>query len=584
MTNRSFREQSNTNNSFMPEYMGMNGCIATHSNLSAQAAFMIINNDGGNAFDAAAGAMLVESIVNPQMFGLGGESIMILKPHNKNVTVLNGNTRSPKNFNFTNLLMQGYREVPDSGIHSAGVPGVFSSIINLLKFHGKLTFSEISKYAYEYAKNGFPIHPGLIYQEGSGLNEIEKKIKKEFINTRNLYLPNGKVPKPHTIQKNIKFADFLDFINNYENKLNLKKSNVFDKLHDCFYKGDIADTIIKHSKNKNGFLEKNDFEIFSSYFEKPVSKIFGSHTIYKTDTWGQGVTSLMIMAMAESKNIHSLDSEKNIHQFIEILKLVFADREMYFSGNPKNKVKALDLIKNSYLNKRIKLINNRASEFLIPGDPINNKKVLPVSHEIKPWGEGTVHIDIIDKEGNAISCTPSGGWLKANDVIQDLGFPLNNRLMTFYMSKPEHINFTLPQSQPRTTLSPTLTLNNKDKEILVCGTMGGDAQDQWQSQFLMNYIFKNQSLADALNMPRISSEHFPAYFHPHDINNKQVLLEERLKEFIKPLNKRGHKAISTTDWSEGFLLCARKKDKIFDAYADIRSYKSQIFQAQALAW
>ena len=584
MKNRSYKSQSNNQNSFMPEYMGMNGCIATHSNLSAQSAFMIINNDGGNAFDAAAGAMLVEALVNPQMFGLGGESIMILKPHNKDVIVLNGNTKSSKNFNFIKLLMQGYREVPDSGVHSAGVPGVFSSIIKLLKFHGKLNFREISKYAYEYAKNGFPIHPGLIYQERSGLKDLEKRIKSEFINTKNLYLPNGKIPQPYSIQKNKKFADFLDFINNYERNLNLKKSDVFDKLHDCFYKGDVANTIIKHSKEKNGFLEKSDFENFSSYFEKPVSKKFGNHTIYKTDTWGQGVTSLMIMAMAQSKNIHSLDSEKNIHQFIEILKLVFADREMYFSGNPKNKVKALDLIKNSYLNNRLKLIKDKASDILIPGDPLNNKSMLPISNELKPWGAGTVHIDIIDKEGNAISCTPSGGWLKANDVIKDLGFPLNNRLMTFYMSKPEHINFALPEAQPRTTLSPTLCLNNKDKEILVCGTMGGDAQDQWQSQFLMNYIFNKQSLTDSLNMPRISSEHFPAYFHPHDGNNKQVLLEERLKDFIKPLKKRGHRAISTTDWSEGFLLCARKKDKIFDAYADIRSYKSQIFQAQALAW
>ena len=146
MSNRSFKFQSNDFNSFMPEYMGMNGCIATHSNLSAQTAFMIMNNDNGNAFDAAAGAMLVESLVNPQMFSLGGESIMIIKPHNKDVTVLNGNTKSPKNFNFTNLLMQGYREVPDNGIHSSGVPGVFSSIINLLKVHGTLSFNEISRF------------------------------------------------------------------------------------------------------------------------------------------------------------------------------------------------------------------------------------------------------------------------------------------------------------------------------------------------------------------------------------------------------------------------------------------------------
>ena len=60
MSNRSFKFQSNDSNSFIPEYMGMNGCIATHSNLSAQTAFMIMNNDNGNAFDAAAGAILVE--------------------------------------------------------------------------------------------------------------------------------------------------------------------------------------------------------------------------------------------------------------------------------------------------------------------------------------------------------------------------------------------------------------------------------------------------------------------------------------------------------------------------------------------
>ena len=584
MSNRSFKFQSNDFNSFMPEYMGMNGCIATHSNLSAQTAFMIMNNDNGNAFDAAAGAMLVESLVNPQMFSLGGESIMIIKPHNKDVTVLNGNTKSPKNFNFTNLLMQGYREVPDNGIHSSGVPGVFSSIINLLKVHGTLSFNEISKYAYEYAKNGFPIHPGLIFQEGNGLKDLQKKIRKDFPNTKNLYFKNGKLPEPYSIQKNIKFADFLNFINNHENKLKLKRIDALDRLHQCFYKGDIADTIIKHSDQKNGFLKKSDFEDFSSFFEKPVSKTFGDYTIYKTDTWGQGVTSLMMMAMAKSKKIYALDNEKNIHHFIEILKLVFADREMYFSGNPKNTVSAQDLIQDKYLNKRIKLISERASESLTPGDPLNGNSLMPISNEIKPWGSGTVHIDIIDKEGNAISCTPSGGWLKANDVVENLGFPLNNRLMTFYMSKPEHINFALPEMQPRTTLSPTLCINKKNKEILVCGTMGGDAQDQWQSQFLMNYIFDQKSLTNALNMPRISSEHFPAYFHPHDGNIKQVLLEERLENFVKPLQKRGHKAISTTDWSEGFLLCARKKDKIFDAYADIRSYKSQIFQAQALAW
>jgi gamma-glutamyltranspeptidase/glutathione hydrolase len=156
--------------------------------------------------------------------------------------------------------------------------------------------------------------------------------------------------------------------------------------------------------------------------------------------------------------------------------------------------------------------------------------------------------------------------------------------MTFYLSKPGHVNFIAPDQQPRTTLSPTLVLNKKQKEILSCGTMGGDAQDQWQAQFLMNYIFANKPIDLALNEPRVSSEHLPAFFHPHDPNYKQLLLEERLSPYIAKLNKRGHKAVSVTDWSEGFILCTRKRNDIYDAYADIRSYKSQIFQAQALAW
>ena len=145
---------------------------------------------------------------------------------------------------------------------------------------------------------------------------------------------------------------------------------------------------------------------------------------------------------------------------------------MYFSGQQNPKVKARHLLNNSYLNKRSKLITDKAIEDIIPGNPLTNKSLLPLNNEIKPWGAGTVHISIIDKENNAISCTPSGGWIRSNEVIKDLGFPLGNRLMTFYLSKPGHVNFITPSQQPRTTLSPTLIINKKEKELMSCGTMG----------------------------------------------------------------------------------------------------------------
>ena len=582
--NRSYRIEDNNSNSFIPSYSGTNGAVATHSNLSSMTAYNILNQDRGNAFDAAAGAMLVEGLVNPQMFGMGGEGVMILKPKNQNPVVLNGNTLSPRKFNFLNLVTRGFTEVPDEGVLCAGVPAAFSSIFRMLQLYGTLDFRTISKYAKEYAKEGYPLHTGIINQNKFGLKSLKGKFIREWKNSAKLYLKNNKIPKVGSLFRNSAYANLIDYLGNYEKKITGSRNNKFNKLHDAFYKGDVANSILKYSQKNEGLLSKEDFENFNVKFEKTISEKYGDYQVHKTNFWGQGLTSLMMLKMLNKQKIKSLNSDGDIHKFTEILKLTFADREMYFNGKYNSKVKANHLLDGSYLNKRMQLIKDKAIDSIIPGNPLSKKSLLPIENDIKPWGAGTVHISIIDKDNNAISCTPSGGWIRSNEVINELGFPLGNRLMTFYLSKPGHVNFIAPVQQPRTTLSPTLIINQKKREILSCGTMGGDAQDQWQAQFLMNYIFSNMPIDQALNEPRVSSEHLPAFFHPHDPNLKQLLLEERLSPFISQLNKKGHKCLKTTDWSEGFILCARKQDKIYDAYADIRSYKSQIFQAQALAW
>ena len=583
--NRSFRTDDNSSNSFIPSYSGTNGAVATHSNLSSMTAYSILNDDKGNAFDAAAGAMLVEGLVNPQMFGMGGEGVMILKPKDQNPLVLNGNTISPRKFDFLNLVTRGYTEVPDQGILSAGVPAAFSSIFRMLQRYGSLDFKTISQYAKVYAKEGFPIHTGIINQNKFGLNSLKDKFRKEWKNSAKLYLKNDKdIPKVGSLFKNLAYSNLLDYLGNYEKKINGTRNNKFNKLHDAFYKGDVANSILKFSKKNDGLLSKEDFEFFNVKFEKTIFEKYGDFQVHKTNFWGQGLTSLMMLKMANKQKIKTLQSADDVHKFIEILKLTFADREMYFTGKYNTRVKASHLLNDTYLNKRIRLITEKAIDTIIPGDPLSKNSLLPIDNDIKPWGAGTVHISIIDKDNNAVSCTPSGGWIRSNEVINELGFPLGNRLMTFYLSKPGHANFITPLQQPRTTLSPTLIINHKKKEILSCGTMGGDAQDQWQAQFLMNYMFSNKNIDQALNEPRVSSEHLPAFFHPHDPNYKQLLLEERLAPLQSKLIKKGHKCQTVTDWSEGFILCTRKKNKIYDAYADIRSYKSQIFQAQALAW
>ena len=306
--NRSFRTDDNSSNSFIPSYSGTNGAVATHSNLSSMTAYSILNDDKGNAFDAAAGAMLVEGLVNPQMFGMGGEGVMILKPKDQNPLVLNGNTISPRKFDFLNLVTRGYTEVPDQGILSAGVPAAFSSIFRMLQRYGSLDFKTISQYAKVYAKEGFPIHTGIINQNKFGLNSLKDKFRKEWKNSAKLYLKNNKdIPKVGSLFKNLAYSNLLDYLGNYEKKITGMRNNKFNKLHDAFYKGDVANSILKFSKKNDGLLSKDDFENFNVKFEKTIFEKYGDFQVHKTNFWGQGLTSLMILKMANKQKIKTLN-------------------------------------------------------------------------------------------------------------------------------------------------------------------------------------------------------------------------------------------------------------------------------------
>ena len=375
--NRSYRIEDNNSNSFIPSYSGTNGAVATHSNLSSMTAYNILNHDRGNAFDAAAGAMLVEGLVNPQMFGMGGEGVMILKPKNQNPVVLNGNTLSPRKFNFLNLVTRGFTEVPDEGVLCAGVPAAFSSIFRMLQLYGTLDFRTISKYAKEYAKEGYPLHTGIINQNKFGLKSLKVKFIRECKNSAKLYLKNNKIPKVGSLFRNSAYANLIDYLGNYEKKITGSRNNKFNKLHDAFYKGDVANSILKYSQKNEGLLSKEDFENFNVKFEKTISEKYGDYQVHKTNFWGQGLTSLMMLKMLNKQKIKSLNSANDIHKFTEILKLTFADREMYFTGKYNSKVKANHLLDDSYLNKRMQLIKDKAIDSIIPGNPPIQEIITP---------------------------------------------------------------------------------------------------------------------------------------------------------------------------------------------------------------
>ena len=180
---------------------------------------------------------------------------------------------------------------------------------------------------------------------------------------------------------------------------------------------------------------------------------------------------------------------------------------------------------------RAGLIDDKANREIRPGDPLRNTALLPASERLggAAWGPGTVHFTAMDADGLTAAFTPSGGWLRASPVIPALGFPLSMRLSNCYIEPANHPNVVAPFKRPRTTISPSLVMKD-GKPWLAFGSMGGDQQDQWQLQFLLNRLVFDMPVQEAIEAPKFSSEHFPGFFWPHDFFLNRVRIEPGVGE------------------------------------------------------
>ena len=124
----------------------------------------------------------------------------------------------------------------------------------------------------------------------------------------------------------------------------------------------------------------------------------------------------------------------------------------------------------------------------------------------------TVHLDVIDRWGNMIAATPSGGWYQSSPVIPALGFPLGTRAQMFWLAEglPSSL---IPGARPRTTLSPTL-VERDGAPYLVCGSPGGDQQDQWTPAAAAPPFPSSHEPARGDRRADVQQPAFPDFLHP----------------------------------------------------------------------
>ncbi|HEY1384923.1 MAG TPA: gamma-glutamyltransferase, partial [Dongiaceae bacterium] len=188
----------------------------------------------------------------------------------------------------------------------------------------------------------------------------------------------------------------------------------------------------------------------------------------------------------------------------------------------------------------------------------------------------TCHLDVIDRWGNMVSATPSGGWLQSSPAIPGLGFALSTRAQMFWLEEGKPASLA-PGKRPRTTLTPSLALRD-GVPYMVFGTPGGDQQDQWSLNVFLRHVHFGLNLQEAIDAPEFHTTHFPSSFYPREAHPGQMLVEGRMPaETVAELRRRGHDVEVVEDWFLGRVSAALKDGGLLKAGANPRFMQGYAF-------
>ncbi|MGL4635297.1 MAG: gamma-glutamyltransferase family protein [Beijerinckiaceae bacterium] len=579
-----------------PEIKGTFGVIAS-THWIASAVGMGVLERGGNAFDAGVAANFTLQVVEPHLNGPGGDApIMVYDAASRSMKVICGQGIAPKNLTIAHCKSLGLDLVPGSGLLATCVPGTFDALMLVLRDYGSVRLREVLEPAIHYARHGYPV----VERITATINTVAELFRNEWPTSAALYLPGGKAPPPGTLFRNPAMADMYERILTEAEAAGGDRVVQIEKARAVWSRGFVAEAIDRFCRTQElmdssgrrnkGVLTGQDMASWCATVEEPVGYDYGRYRVLKPGGWCQGIATLQQLALLKGFALDGIDvtGPEFVHLVVEAAKLAFADRDT-FLGDPNFSDIPLDvLLSDAYNDERRKLITSEASMDQRPGVIPGRGKTLAVSvsdgsrQAVSAFGIGeptvgklgeargdTVHYDVIDRHGNMIAATPSGGWLQSSPIIPELGFCLGSRAQMFVLD-PAHPSALGEGRRPRTTLSPTMALRD-GKAYLAWGSPGGDQQDQWIPQMFLRHVHAGMNLQQAIDAPAFHTEHFPQSFWPRQARPGVVAVEDRFPSTtIEELKRRGHKVEVGGSWSEGRLVAAAKDGEILKAAANPR--------------
>ncbi|HWX53600.1 MAG TPA: gamma-glutamyltransferase [Verrucomicrobiae bacterium] len=476
------------------------GIVGTSHYLASQAGAQVLAR-GGSAMDAAIAANAVLGVTEPMMNGIGGDLFLLYwDAKTGKLYGLNASGWAPRQLTIEFLAKQGITAMPHDGIQSVTVPGAVDGWSQSHKRFGRLPWKELFTPAIYYADHGYGV-PEIIH--GYWQNDEAKMQATD--EARRVFLPAGKAPGIGDRFSNPDVAKALRLI--------------ADQGRDAFYKGVIAQAIVKTSATFGGAMQLDDLADFSAEWVEPISVDYRGWKIYELPPNVQGMAALEMLNI-----ISNFEPDKDgpqgtveLHKKIEAMKLAYADLYRYNADQRFAKVPVQGLLSKDYAAQRAKLI-----------DPAKANCDPGAGH---PATSDTTYLAVVDKEGNIASLIQSNySGFGSGIVVKGFGFALQNRGALFVLD-PQHPNALAPRKRPFHTIIPAF-MERGDLHIGF-GIMGGANQPLAHAQFVSNLVDYGMNIQAAVEAPRFTVA-----------GNKvtcDIVIESRVKpEVLKALSEKGH--------------------------------------------
>ena len=540
-----------------PILYGKNWVAITGKPMAATAGAKIFF-DGGNAVDATC-AMLAAAATMWDTLHWGGETqALIYNPHTGKVIGINAMGVAPTGATPEFFEAMGLPYPPEYGPLAATTPGTPGGLMVMLAEYGTMSLADVLAPAIDMA-DGYPIEAGAVQRIQENIHEIIKWpyskalfLSSDNASTRGLHV-GDMFRQPHlkaTLEKLVAAERAaLD--------AGLDRKEAIYAAYDRFYRGDIAEEIVRSMQEQDGLITMDDLDEWQVYIEEPVSINYRGIDVYKLTTWTQGPVLLQALNILENFDLASMgyNTVRYIHTVYQAMNLAYADRDYYYGDPyfpPEEPIEGL--LSKDYAKERAALINPaRNNPQIRHGQPPGVEDDRNVFKKIfdnlvgsnrsdsdESFFRGTTSIQAADKEGWVVSVTPSGGWIPAV-IAGETGIGMSQRMQSFVLDAEQNpYNVLEPGKRPRVTLTPSMALKD-GKPFLSFAMQGGDAQDQMLLQFFLNIVEFGMNVQQAAEADNFLSYQMHQSFGDHAKEPGRLGVNESVNDYTRErLRKMGY--------------------------------------------